>query len=45
MVLNSEELSYRLDMLDRFLIEFFKCPHNVVVNKIPKFKGIVSSLK
>ncbi|MFC1644912.1 hypothetical protein ACFL08_02710 [Patescibacteria group bacterium] len=45
MVLNSEELSYRLDMLDRFLIEFFKSPHSVVINKIPRFKNIVSGVK
>lgn len=45
MVLNSEELSYRLDMLDRFLIEFFKSPHDVVISKIPKFDSIVASAR
>lgn len=45
MVLSSDELSYRLDMLDRFLLEFFKSPHEVIINKIPKFKNMVASIK
>ncbi|MDH4330782.1 MAG: hypothetical protein OEV93_04485 [Candidatus Moranbacteria bacterium] len=45
MVLTSEELMYRLDMLDRFLLEFFKSPHDIVINKIPKFDSIISNIK
>jgi hypothetical protein len=45
MVLSSEELSYRLDMLDRFLLEFFKSPHDIIINKIPKFESIIASVR
>lgn len=44
MVLSSEELNYRLDMLDRFLIGFFRSPYDVIINKIPKFKSIVANI-
>ena len=45
MVLNGEELSYRLNMLDRFLINIFKEPHEIYFSKMPKIKQLVSVLK
>lgn len=45
MVLTGEELNYRLNMLDRFLINTFKEPHDIYFSKIPKIKQIVSVLK
>lgn len=45
MVLTGEELTYRLNMLDRFLINIFKEPHDVIFSKVPKIKQIVSVLK
>jgi len=45
MVLTGEELTYRLNMLDRFLINIFKEPHDVFFSKVPKIKQIVSVLK
>ncbi|MFZ2153851.1 MAG: hypothetical protein WAV16_01355 [Candidatus Moraniibacteriota bacterium] len=45
MVLTGEELNYRLNMLDRFLINTFKEPHEIVFSKVPKIKQIVSVLK
>ncbi len=45
MVLDSEELIYRLNMLDRFLINLFKEPHELIINRIPKIKQTISRLK
>jgi len=45
MVLTGEELTYRLNMLDRFLINIFKEPHEIYFSKVPKIKQIVSVLK
>lgn len=45
MVLTGEELTYRLNMLDRFLINIFKEPHDIFFSKVPKIKQIVSVLK
>jgi hypothetical protein len=45
MLLTGEELTYRLNMLDRFLINIFKEPHEIFLSKVPKIKQIVSVLK
>jgi hypothetical protein len=45
MLLTGEELTYRLNMLDRFLINIFKEPHEIFFSKVPKIKQIVSVLK
>ena len=34
-LMNSEELHYRLNMLDRFFIEFLEGPYEGVTNKVP----------
>jgi len=37
-LMSSEELKYRVNMMDRFILDFTKGPHNKIVNKI-KLKG------
>lgn len=32
-LMNSDEFKYRLNMLDKFVMEFFECPHEDIVNK------------
>lgn len=44
-LMNSEELHYRLNMLDRFFIEFLEGLYEEVTNKIPEFKRFVSGIK
>jgi hypothetical protein len=44
-LMNNEELHYRLNMLDRFLIEFLENPYEEVTNKVPELKRFVAGLK
>ena len=44
-LMNSEEFKYRLDMLDRFLLDFLEGPHEEIVNKIPGLKRFITGLK
>lgn len=44
-LMNNEEFKYRLDMLDRFLLDFLESPHDELVNKIPRLKIFISGLK
>lgn len=44
-LMNSEEFKYRLDMLDRFLLDFLESPHDEMVNKIPRLKPFIAGLK
>lgn len=44
-LMNSEEFKYRLNMLDRFLLDFLEGPHDEIVNKIPKLKNFIARLK
>jgi hypothetical protein len=44
-LMNSEELKYRMNMLDRFLMEFFEGPHDEIINKVPGLKRFISNLK
>jgi len=37
-LMSSEELKYRVNMMDRFILDFIKDPHDEIVNKI-KIKG------
>jgi hypothetical protein len=37
-MMNSDEFKYRLDMLDRFLIDFVEGTHMELIDKIPGFK-------
>lgn len=45
MLMGSEELQYRLNMLDRFLIEFLEGPYEEVVNRVPELKRFIAGLK
>ncbi len=44
-LMNSEEFKYRLDMLDRFLLDFLEGPHTELVDKIPGLKRFILGLK
>lgn len=44
MTLTSKEFNYRLDMMDRFIIEFFTSPHKILLNKLAKVKGFIISV-
>ncbi len=45
MLLRSEDFQYRLDMMDRFLIEFFSGPHDAIINKVPRLSRFISEMK
>lgn len=40
-----EELQYRLNMMDRFLMEFVEQPYEEVINKVPEFKRFVAGIR
>lgn len=44
-LMSSEELQYRLNMMDRFLMEFLEHSHQEIVNKVPELKRFVAGLK
>lgn len=44
-LMSSEELHYRLNMLDRFFIEFLEAPYEEVTNKVPELKRFIAGLK
>ena len=44
-LMNSEEFKYRLDMLDRFLLDFMEGPHTELIDKIPALKRFIIGLK
>lgn len=44
-LMNAEELHYRLDMLDRFFVEFLEGPYEEVVNKIPELKRFIAGIR
>lgn len=44
-LMNSEEFKYRMDMLDRFLLDFLEGPHDEIVNKIPRLKVFITGIK
>ncbi len=43
-LMTAEELHYRLDMLDRFLMEFLEGPYESVIDKTPELKRFVAGL-
>lgn len=43
-LITNDELLYRLNMLDRFLLDFFENPHEEIVNKVPKLKRTLANL-
>jgi hypothetical protein len=44
-LMNTDEFKYRLDMMDRFLLDFLEGPHDEIVNKIPKLRRLINGLK
>jgi len=44
-LMNMEELHYRLNMLDRFFIEFLEGPYEEATNKVPELKRFIAGLK
>ncbi|MEI7890728.1 MAG: hypothetical protein WCI36_02055 [bacterium] len=44
-LMNSEEFKYRLDMLDRFLLDFVEGTHLELIDKIPGFKRFILGRK
>lgn len=44
-LMNSEEFKYRLDMLDRFLLDFVEDTHVELIDKIPGFKRFILGRK
>jgi hypothetical protein len=44
-LMSGEELKYRLNMLDKFLLEFFEGPHEELVNKVQGLKQFISRQK
>lgn len=45
MAMTSDEMSYRLNMMDRFLMDFLSSPHDIVINKIPKLQKFILNLQ
>ncbi len=44
-LMNNDEFKYRLDMLDRFILDFLEGPHDEIINKLPKLKRFIAGLK
>jgi hypothetical protein len=44
-LMNLEEMKYRLNMLDKFLLEFFEGPHEEIINKISGLKQFIAGRK
>lgn len=45
MALSMEDFHYRLEMMDRFLIDFFSGPQDTIINKIPGLSRFISEIK
>lgn len=45
MAMTSDELNYRLDMMDRFLMDVLGSPHNIVVSKVQKLQKFILNLR
>ncbi len=44
-LMNNDEFKYRLDMMDRFILDFLEGPHDEIINKLPKLKRFIAGLK
>jgi hypothetical protein len=44
-LMNSEEFKYRLNMLDKFILEFLEGPHEELINKIQWLKHLIAKRK
>ncbi|MFA5993760.1 MAG: hypothetical protein WC823_02245 [Parcubacteria group bacterium] len=41
-LMNGEEFKYRLNMLDKFILEFLEGPHEELINKVPGLKHFIA---
>lgn len=44
-LMTMEEFKYRLNMLDKFILEFLEGPHEEVINRIPGLKQLIAKRK
>ena len=44
-LMSGEEFKYRLNMLDKFILEFLEGPHEELINKIPGLKHLIAKRK
>ena len=44
-LMTMEEFKYRLNMLDKFVLEFLEGPHEEVINKIPGLRQLIARRK
>ena len=44
-LMDTDELNYRLNMLDRFLIQFLEGPYQEVVNRLPGWKRVIAGIR
>jgi len=44
-LMDTDELNYRLNMLDRFLIEFLEGPYQEVLNRLPGWKRVIAGIR
>ncbi|TAK97074.1 hypothetical protein EPO05_00210 [Patescibacteria group bacterium] len=44
-VVTGEEFKYRMNMLDRFLMDFLESPYDEIVNRIPTLRNFVAGLR
>lgn len=44
-LMDGEEFRYRMELIDRFLTDFFEGPYEEIINRIPNLKRFVMTLK
>ncbi|HPN96575.1 MAG TPA: hypothetical protein PLK35_02300 [Candidatus Moranbacteria bacterium] len=44
-LMTMEEFKYRLNMLDKFVLEFLEGPHEEIINKVPGLKQFIANRK
>jgi hypothetical protein len=44
-LMTMEEFKYRLNMLDKFILEFLEGPHEEIINKISGLKRFIAQRK
>ena len=44
-LMNNEEFKYRLNMLDKFILDFLEGPHEEVINRIPGLRQLIANRK
>lgn len=45
MLMDIDDFQYRMEMVDRFLLDFFEGPHEEIINRVPNLKRIIHTLK